>query len=1145
METIYVSEAPLDTAAPAVTGSLVEIEGEPYYQVVSFDAMQPFLMSLASDSDHWLFISSNGALTAGRKDPDHALFPYYTDDRIHDSQGQTGSLTLLRVRRNGKVHLWEPFSQRYDGLYRIARRLSKSAHSNKIIFEETNFDLGLAFRYEWLTSEAFGFVRRAALVNQGPQAVRVEVVDGIQNVLPWGVERRFQAEYSALADGYKRTERVEGTSLVLFRLSSVPVDKAEPSEALRVNLAWSTGLEARHLLSTAQLGAFRRGGELQEETDVRGQRGAYLLNATLTLEPGATRDWYLVAELGQDAVGVLALRKLLAGSSDLPALIREDVDRGTRNLVRLVAAADGLQLTRDQLSTWRHFSNTLFNIMRGGIPEDGYLIEASDLRIFLDQTNRRVAARQAAFLASLPATLGHADLLARVAGQHDVDLERLANEYLPLTFSRRHGDPSRPWNTFNIQVKDEHGHRILNYEGNWRDIFQNWEALGHAFPGFLESMIFKFADSSTVDGYNPYRLLRAGYAWEVSDPHDPWSFIGYWGDHQVIYLLKLLETSHRFHPGALAGLLYRRVFTYANVPYRIKSYSEMLADPHSTITFDPEAHQAALDLAASLGADGLAVMDAQGPVRANLAEKILLVALTKLTNFIPEAGIWMNTQRPEWNDANNALVGYGVSMVTLYYLRRYLTFCQALFQEAASGDPMVARSIAGLLERVHGILGDEADLAGRAVTGQERKRMLDALGKAGTEYREQVYARGFTGALVPVPVARLQAFFKTALAHLDHAIRSNRRSDGLYHAYNLMKVAGDAIEVRNLYEMLEGQVAVLSSGALSGAEAAEVLDALRASRLYRADQASYILYPDHPLPRFLEKNTFSADAVAASPLLSALHQAGDQRILSQDEAGQFHFNAAFRNAEFLKEALAGLTEGAYAGLVARETPQVLDLYERVFDHQSFTGRSGTFYKYEGLGCVYWHMVSKLLLAVDEVRQGAAHEDPCTRDRLERHYHELREGLGVHKSPADHGAIPIDPYSHTPGFAGAQQPGMTGQVKEDFLSRFSELGLAVTGGCVVFQPWMVAEGEFLTGPATFRYIALGGVPATLELEPGTLAFTFCQVPVVVHRAGPAGLVVTGRDGATRTVAGLRLDPAASRALFERTGAVQGLEVRLGL
>ena len=58
----------------------------------------------------------------------------------------------------------------------------------------------------------------------------------------------------------------------------------------------------------------------------------------------------------------------------------------------------------------------------------------------------------------------------------DASLLRLCMEYLPLSFSRRHGDPSRPWNKFAIQVKKDDGSQLLNFEGNWRDIFQNWEA---------------------------------------------------------------------------------------------------------------------------------------------------------------------------------------------------------------------------------------------------------------------------------------------------------------------------------------------------------------------------------------------------------------------------------------------------------------------------------------------------------------------------------------------------------------------------------------------------------------------------------------------------------------------------------------------
>ena len=71
------------------------------------------------------------------------------------------------------------------------------------------------------------------------------------------------------------------------------------------------------------------------------------------------------------------------------------------------------------------------------------------------------------------------------------------------------------------------------------------------------------------------------------------------------------------------------------------------------------------------------MLDGDGEVRlVTLLEKLIVPLLAKLGNLVVDGGIWMNTQRPEWNDANNALVGQGLSMVTLYYLRRYVSFLQ-------------------------------------------------------------------------------------------------------------------------------------------------------------------------------------------------------------------------------------------------------------------------------------------------------------------------------------------------------------------------------------------------------------------------------------------------------------------------------------
>jgi len=1132
-----VSSGPLEAE-----GDLVDVHGERFFRIANCDAMAPFLMSVVSDSDLWMFVSSGGALTAGRRNADTALFPYYNDDRIHDSVDQTGAKSVLKVLRRGRSSVWEPFSPRREGQYRITRSLSKSVYGNKLIFEEVNHDLGLSFSSGWMNSDRFGFVRRAALRNLAAGEVAVEVLDGIQNLIPSGLTQRFQLEYSTLADGYKESELHAPTGLGLFRLSAIPADQPRPREALRATTVWCEGLGAvRHLLSAAQLDGFRRGFPVHEESLIRGRRGAYFVQAGFVLAPEACREWSLVADVAQDAAAVAATVALLKSGRDLRAVLDDDIARGTQNLIRIVAAADGLQMTGDERNVWRHFSNVLFNTMRGGVPDRGYLVSRPDFQAFIAKASRAVAKTQAKFLDRLPETLLHEELVAAAGKQHDADLERHATEYLPLTFSRRHGDPSRPWNVFSIEVKDEHGEKTLNYEGNWRDIFQNWEALALSYPGYVESMIFKFLCASTADGYNPFRIARDGFDWEVLDPDDTWTYIGYWGDHQVGYLPQFLEIAARYRPGVLTGLLTRRLFTYANVPYRIRPYKEIVADPHNTIVFDEALDREIRRRAAELGVDGMALPGADGaPYRVNLTEKLLVLMLARFFNYVPEAGLWMNTQRPEWNDANNALVGNGVSMVTLCTMRRMLSLTRRLFGEAGVRKIEVSAPVAEAFRRVKDILEHHAPLLRGAVPDGARKAVLDALGEAGSDYRAALYG-GFSGQMKPLTAAELAAFCEVATRHVDHAIRANRREDGLYHAYNLLQFGPHGVAVKRLQEMLEGQVAVLGSGALTAQASSELLDALRRSRLYRADQNSYMLYPDKTLPSFFEKNNIPAAALAKSKTLTAMIAGGDRRIVIRDVDGVAHFNAAFSNAAVLQEALAPL------GLPPEETARILDVYEEVFRHRSFTGRSGAFYKYEGLGCIYWHMVSKLALEVQRTiaRAVVSGEDAGTVARLQMQYKEIREGIGTHKSPSVYGAMPTDPYSHTPGFAGVQQPGMTGQVKEDIISRFGEMGVMVNEAQLVFSAQMANGGEFLTQRTPFRFYDVEGRERRLELEPGSLAFTVCQVPVVLHAHGAPQIEIAAADGARRRSAGLKLDAETSSAVFRRTGAVRQLDVHLGL
>lgn len=1129
---------------------IVTINNEKFYKIENADTMRTFFMSIVSDSDHWMFISSNGGLSAGRKNAEFALFPYYTDDKITESADITGSKSIFQIKKENDIYIWEPFSERFSKYaYKISRNLYKNIYGNKVLFEEINHNLNLTFRYQWNSSDQHGFARKSQLINHSDTNYEIELIDGIQNLMPYGVSSDLQNAASNLVDAYKRNQLHIKTGLGIYALSAIIVDKAEPSEALKSNIVWSIGIEKpTYLVSSLQLSKFRNKEKVFTEQDVKGEKGAYFINTAITLEKDSQKQWMIIANVNQDHSKVASVLHTIQSNKTIQDEIIQDIELGTKKLIALNASADALQLTNDNLRDTRHFANTLFNIMRGGVFDYNYQIEKADFTKYIKKANVNAYNLIENKLAQLPDLFSVEFLKQFAVKQENTDFERLSLEYLPLKFSRRHGDPSRPWNKFSINTRSEiDGSKILDYEGNWRDIFQNWEALAHSFPEFIENMIHKFLNATTFDGYNPYRVTKDGFDWESIEEDNPWSYIGYWGDHQIIYLLKFLEFIENHQPKKLEAYFNQDIFVYANVPYVIKSYESILKNPKDTIGFNHKLDAKIREERTKIGADGALLKDANGEIyKVNFIEKMLATVLAKMSNFIPEGGIWLNTQRPEWNDANNALVGNGVSMVTLYYLRRFLNYFQNLVENSTIETIKISNEMVEFYHSVRENLIKFEPLLQGKFNNTDRKIILDALGTAASEYRNQVYQNGFWGNKRTHSMAGLKRFIEISLKFIDHTIEANKREDHLYHAYNLMTVESDTeVSISYLSEMLEGQVAVLSSGYLSSAEALNVLDSLKKSKLFRADQYSYILYPNKDLETFIEKNSISEDAVSKSKLLSELVAKNNNQIIEKDCFGQFHFNGNFKNASDVEKALDSLDNTAFAQESAKDRKLVLQIFEEVFNHKAFTGRSGTFYGYEGLGSIYWHMVSKLQLAVLEccVKAFEKTESPEIIGRLLEHYYEINEGIGVHKSPKLYGAFPTDPYSHTPAGKGAQQPGMTGQVKEDILSRFGELGVFIKNGSLFFNPFLLRKNEFLTEPQIFSYIDLNFNPQSIELKANSLCFTYCQVPVIFQISDKKGITVKLSDGTIRQFAELTLDQKTSKQLFERTKEIDHMMVHL--
>ena len=106
---IFIGNTRFQQSYQDVSGEFVSILGDVFYKIKNFDSMPPFFMSIVSSSNHWLFISSTGGLSAGRVSAEQSLFPYYTDDKLTENNENTGSKVILLITHDDRTSLMGTF----------------------------------------------------------------------------------------------------------------------------------------------------------------------------------------------------------------------------------------------------------------------------------------------------------------------------------------------------------------------------------------------------------------------------------------------------------------------------------------------------------------------------------------------------------------------------------------------------------------------------------------------------------------------------------------------------------------------------------------------------------------------------------------------------------------------------------------------------------------------------------------------------------------------------------------------------------------------------------------------------------------------------------------------------------------------------
>ncbi|MDD3278209.1 MAG: hypothetical protein PHG16_04910 [Lachnospiraceae bacterium] len=597
----------------------------------------------------WCYYVNRGqCITSfGVQDKDHSIMEFYPAHQAYQRTKRMGFRTFMKV--NGQYR--ESFA---------SDATEKTMHigMNELVIQEEDKTARIrtSVCYYTLPQERLGgLVREVTITNMGGERVDLELVDGMTEMIPFGVDLPSMKDMAQTSQAWMEVQDHE-TGVPYSKVRVDMTDSAEVTEIRGGHFGFAYDEEKEllpvvvsqeHLFSydttLEQPLAFQKHNIdtlIREKQMTQNHLPCCFFMAKKTLEAGASVTFYEVygassnKELLQQVVKKAKEKDYFSGKRAIANQLTEEVTQciGTK--------------TGDQVFDEYCRQTYLDNVLRGGYP----------------------------------ITLG--------------------KDKLFYVYSRKHGDIERDYNFFRMQPEF-----FSQGNGNFRDVNQNRRSDVLFSPVVTDQNIHIFYDCIQLNGYNPLGIEKITYhlpgeetsftpgakyeelldqskgdqtkadqlfeqVMEQAVPEQKTDFIeGCWSDHWT-YNLDLVESYVSVYPDreekllfedhtysykqAACGLLPRRE-RYVETANGIRQYNYLRKlNPVSDYTLDKD----------------------QNRVTATLFEKIYLLCVTKMAALDPYGmGIEMEGGKPGWYDALNGLPGIlGSSMCETYELERNLEY---------------------------------------------------------------------------------------------------------------------------------------------------------------------------------------------------------------------------------------------------------------------------------------------------------------------------------------------------------------------------------------------------------------------------------------------------------------------------------------
>ncbi len=709
----------------------------------------------------WAFYVNRGQAIAsfGTRDKDHAIMEYFPANRSWQNTPLVGFRTFLKINSAKNSTFYEPFANTLSNSYfSITNRMRISSAELKI--EEENYTLGLKTTIEYFTipnDNYGGLARIITLENTSKTRKKIQLLDGMPQVVPFGTNNWFLKKMSRTIEAWMYVDNLE-KGAPFFKLAVDPADRPEVIHIKEGNF---------------YLGFDYQNGKPKIIKPIVDPQAIFGMSTDLSFP--AT---YL------EKNNFTYPKDQVLNSRFPCAFILSDLELKSKQSKRFYCLA-GFMLSIDILN--RHLPK---------ITRPGYLEEKQkENREIISGLQADIQTQSSKPEFDLYAKQTYLDNILR--GGYPATFTHGKKKSIFYLYSRKHGDLERDYNKYYIQPT-----YLSQGNGNYRDVNQNRRSDVWFNPNIKDENIITFFNLIQTDGFNPLILKSATFILtnnheakkEISGlinkgkkeklfkllekPFSPGEVIlfleehkiklkksydeflslvlslshknqeaehgeGFWTDHWT-YNLDLLESYLAVYPEKLEEIVFqKKVFTFFDNAEIVKPrgekyllYNGRPRQLHSVVS-DPAKKEL---IKKRLVLPHLTRTEyGHGDIyHTTLINKLLCLVANKMASLDPfGAGLEMEADKPNWYDALNGLPAlFGSSLCETLELKRYLNFIKDALDKTPGANVSCSEEIFDFLNKLGGLTA--AKLADyeywdKTHTAKEEYRHKTRLGVSGED----------------------------------------------------------------------------------------------------------------------------------------------------------------------------------------------------------------------------------------------------------------------------------------------------------------------------------------------------------------------------------------------------------------------------